>query len=105
MVDVAAPSPPPIIEPGRVALLFVAVAVIVWWAHCLVTPAAAETIGFRIEAQACHGKDCRTLVSPRRWTGRYACQNRAADIERFGLPGLRLTFKARCTAIDGMPNA
>ncbi len=34
----ADPAPPPIIEPWRVALLFVSVAAIVWWAHCLVQP-------------------------------------------------------------------
>lgn len=33
-----AEPPPPMIEPLRVAALFLSVAAIVWWAHCLVQP-------------------------------------------------------------------
>ena len=106
MSDVAAPSPPPIIEAWRVAVMVAAIGAIVLWVHLLVTPATAETIGYRIEADACRGAVCRPLgASPRIWGGRYACEGRAANLARFGLPGDPRVIRARCTAIDGMPSA
>lgn len=61
MSNTADPQPP-IIEPWRVALLFVSVAVIVWFVHCLVTPARADGPGFLAVALVCSagtaGSDC-----------------------------------------------
>ncbi|POR42558.1 hypothetical protein [Methylobacterium sp. V23] len=68
--------------------------------------ADAETIGYRVEAQACAGTVCRQLApSPRTWAGLYACQTRAANLERFGLPGDARAIRARCAAVVGMPRA
>lgn len=46
-------DPEPPIEWWRVVLLFVSVAVIVWWVHCLVQPARAEGSGFLAVTLVC----------------------------------------------------
>ena len=68
----------------------------------------AETIGWRIEIQAC-AKTCRTLPNRERAQGKYTCQTRAGHIAEFAdltklLPaGSRIT--ARCLPVEGMPGA
>lgn len=68
----------------------------------------AETIGWRIEIQACT-KACRVMIGRERAEGKYTCQTRAAHIAEFAdltklLPaGSRVS--ARCLPVDGMPGA
>ena len=68
--------------------------------------ADAETIGYRVEAQACAGTVCRPLApSPPTRSGLYASQTRAVNLERFGLPGDARAIRARCTPVAGLPRA
>jgi len=114
MSNTAAPSPPPIIEVWRVALMSVVIGAIVLWAHLLVGQAHADTIGFRIEVRACRADACQLLpMSSRRWAGAYACQSRAALMERFadalpalrGLPPGARTVRVRCVPVVGLAGA
>ncbi|MCC0807522.1 hypothetical protein FPV16_15000 [Methylobacterium sp. W2] len=106
MTNTAAPSPPPVNDLWRIPAILAIVGAIVLWVHLFIHPAKAETIGYRIEAEACRGTVCHPLTaSPRVWGGLYTCQGRAANIERFGLPSDPLVIRARCTAIYGMPSA
>ncbi|KQO94640.1 hypothetical protein [Methylobacterium sp. Leaf91] len=107
MSNTAAPSPPPVNDLWRIPAIAAIVGAIVLWVHLFIPkPAHAETIGYRIEAEACRGAVCRPLTaSSRIWGGLYACQGRAANIARFGLPGDPREIRARCTAIAGMPSA
>ncbi|MBX9719286.1 MAG: hypothetical protein K2Y56_11585 [Methylobacterium sp.] len=115
IVDTVSPQLPPIIEWWRVALLFASLTAIVWWAHILVTPASAETVGYRLEIEACRDDACRPILpSDDLWSGKFACENHAAVIEQAGrdLPLERIglargtwIIKARCAPIDGMPDA
>lgn len=61
MSNTADPQPP-LIELWRVALLVAAIGAIVWWTHCLVTPARADGPGFLAVALVCPvgtaGSDC-----------------------------------------------
>lgn len=94
------------------ALLLV-VAVLMWLAA--IATGQATVIGFRIDGRACHGSVCRDLPgSPKLWHGRYACQGRAADLQRlaadmppaaFGLPQGKWTITARCVDVEGIPSA
>lgn len=68
----------------------------------------AETIGWRIEVQACT-KACRVMLGRERAESKYTCMTRATHIAEFAdltklLPaGARIT--ARCLPVDGMPSA
>jgi hypothetical protein len=62
MAEPAAPSPPPIIEAWRVALMVAIVGAIVLWVHLLPAPAHADEAGFRAVVLVCPagvaGPDC-----------------------------------------------
>lgn len=102
---------------GPSPLIPIAVAVGFFAGLLAARPAKADdlaVIGYRIEVRACQADACRLLpVSARRWDGEYACQSRAALIERFadevgppaGLPPGTWAIRTRCARIVGQRSA
>lgn len=68
----------------------------------------AETIGWRIEVQACR-KVCRVMLGRAHAEGQYTCQMRAARIAEFAefakLVPAGSRVSARCLPVEGMPGA
>lgn len=104
-------------ERGPSPLIPIAVAVGFFAGLLAGRPAKANdlaVIWYRIEVRACQAEACRHLpVSARRWDGEYACQSRAALIERFAeeaglptdLPPGTWSIRTRCAPIVGWRSA